>query len=590
MIKLEPKDYQKLLQAASGTIPADLLLKNGRIINVFTGEILPGNIYISQGFIVHVEYENVDSYDPADECIDLNGQYVTPGFIDSHMHIESSMLTPRHFAEAVIPHGTTTIITDPHEIGNVLGTEGVRYMHDSSDDLPMRQLIDIPSCVPSLPGKEFTGADFTASEILKLSSLERVIGLAEVMDYLAVIQGDSRMMKILEVARSRNLYQQGHAPAVGGRMLSAYLCGGPHTDHESSNAAEALEKYRAGMYIDMRESSITKNVNELWKGLKSSRYFDTLCLCTDDRESADLLHDGHINAVIRTAVAAGMDPVDAIKSTTINTAREIHIDHLGAIAPGFTADICVLPDLKQFEPSMVFYGGAKVAENGKLTVDIPQQEYAIEKINTMNFKKLSESDFVLNAPVENGKVKVNIMSMTDHTSAVSQLKTIELPVENGHVVLNDPELKFIAVVNRFGMDHIALGIVENSGLMKGCLASTVSHDSHNLTIVYDTPANALKTAQALKECKGGMAAAENGEILAVLPLPIAGLLSDQDAEKTAAYAENMKEADRRLGMTDIPNPLLRTAVFALPVIPFVKMSDMGMIDVLTKKYIPVYPR
>ena len=208
----------------------------------------------------------------------------------------------------------------------------------------------------------------------------------------------------------------------------------------------------------------------------------------------------------------------------------------------------------------------------------------------MNFKKLSESDFVLNAPVENGKVKVNIMSMTDHTSAVSQLKTIELPVENGHVVLNDPELKFIAVVNRFGMDHIALGIVENSGLMKGCLASTVSHDSHNLTIVYDTPANALKTAQALKECKGGMAAAENGEILAVLPLPIAGLLSDQDAEKTAAYAENMKEADRRLGMTDIPNPLLRTAVFALPVIPFVKMSDMGMIDVLTKKYVPVYPR
>lgn len=590
MIKLEPKDFKNLLKAAAGEIPADLLLKNGRIINVFTGEILPGNIYISQGFIVHVEYDQIDRYDAADHIVDLEGQYVSPGFIDSHMHIESSMLTPRHFAEAVIPHGTTNIVTDPHEIGNVLGIEGVRYMHESSADLPMRQLIDIPSCVPSLPGKEFTGADFTSSEILQLASLDRVIGLAEVMDFLAVIHGGSRMMKILDVARSKNLYLQGHAPAVSGRMLSAYLCGGPCTDHESSNSAEAYEKYRAGMYIDMRESSITKNVNEIWKGLKSSRYFDTLCLCTDDRESEDLLRDGHINAVIRTAVEAGMNPVDAIKSSTINTAREIHMEHLGAIAPGYTADICVLPDLKSFEPSQVYYGGTKVAEHGVLSVDIPHKEYPLEKLNTMNFKELKENDFVLNAPIEKGNIKVNIISMNDHSSAVSQLKTIELPVENGHIVLNNPELKFIAVVNRFGMDHIAIAVVENSGLMKGCIASTVSHDSHNLTIVYDTPEDALKAASALKECKGGLAAVEKGKILSVLPLPIAGLLSDKDAETTASYAENMKEADRRLGMTDIPNPLLRTAVFALPVIPFVKMTDMGMIDVLTKKYIPIYPR
>ena len=244
MLKLLPKDTRALLRAALGEIESDTVFTNARIVNVFTGEVLPGDVYVYDGFIAHVEYKNPGVIDvPVKEKVDCHGMYLIPGLIDAHMHIESTMLTPRNFAKAVIPKGTTTVVTDPHEIGNVFGVEGVKYMHESSEGLPMRQLIDIPSCIPSVPGKEFTGAVFTSKEVEELSSLERVIGLAEIMDFLGVIHGDERMLSEIAVARAHGLYLQGHAPMVSGRMLSAYLCGGPESDHESSMASEALEKY-----------------------------------------------------------------------------------------------------------------------------------------------------------------------------------------------------------------------------------------------------------------------------------------------------------------------------------------------------------
>ena len=588
-MKLIPRNMDKLLDAALGKQECDLALTNGKVVNVFTGEILNATVYVYDGFIAHVEYAHPETIDvPVKEVIDCGGQYITPGFIDAHMHIESTMLTPRNFAKVCIPAGTTTVITDPHEIGNVLGVPGVRYMHDSSNNLPMRQLIDAPSCVPAVPGMEFTGADFQEKEIRELLKLERVVGLAEVMDFLAVINGEDRMHNIINAAVEKGVYLQGHAPSVSGRMLSAYLCGGPNTDHESSRAEEALEKYRLGMNIDMRESSMTKNVSALWSGLKGSRYFDTLCLCTDDVEADDLLDVGHINAVARMAVANGMDPVDAIKSMTINTAREIRMQRLGAIAPGYVADINVLPDLKDFWPSMVYFEGKKVAENRKLLAEIKDQRYDIENINTMNIRELSVEDFILKAPIENGTVKCNIMHYPSHVTSLTERKTVELEVKDGRIIFPHDDMKFVAVVNRYGLDHIALAIVEGIGLTKGALASTVSHDSHNLTIVYDNPANALVAANALKACGGGLCTVADGEVLGLLPLPIAGLLSKEDAEHTSAISEKLKEVDRTVGLTEIPNPLLRIAVLALPVVPFIKMSDLGMIDTIKKEFVPVF--
>ncbi|MDD6466591.1 MAG: adenine deaminase [Erysipelotrichaceae bacterium] len=588
-MKLQPKNKKMLLQAALGTIPSDMVLTNGKVVNVFTGEVLNADVYIYDGFISHVEYDQVGKDLKANKIVDVKGQYVIPGLIDAHVHIESSMMTPRNFAKAVIPHGTTTVITDPHEIANVWGVEGVRYMHEDSENLPMRQLIDIPSCVPAVPGKENAGADFLAKEIAELAGLERVIGLAEVMDFLAVIYGEDRMMEILKVAEDHGLYLQGHAPFVTGRMLSAYLCGGPRTDHESRDTKETETKYRYGMNIDMRDSSLCKNVPEIMAAMKNYRYYDTLCLCTDDRESDDLLNEGHINEVIRVAIKNGMDPIDAIKCSTINTAREIRMDHLGAIAPGYVADIVVLDDLTEMKPSQVYYGGQLVAEDGHLVVEIEELVLPLETRNSIHVKELTVDDFRLQAPIDSGMVKVNVMCFDDLYSSATKVMVEELPVKDGYLDLsNDSDLKFVAVVNRYDKDNIALHVVRGFGSDHGAVASTVSHDSHNLTVVYDTAVNALVAANRLKEVGGGMCAVEDGQILHTLELPIGGLLSPKPVEELSKDAACMKEANRKLGLREMENPMMRIVTLALPVIPEAKMSDLGLINVFTKEMIPLY--
>ncbi len=589
-MKIQPNDKKRLLQAALGEIPCDLVITNIQLVNVITGEIYPADVFIYDGFIAHVEYKNPGSQlDTAKEVLDGKGCYLIPGLIDAHEHIESSMMTPRNFAKGVIPHGTTTVVTDPHEIANVCGVEGVRYMHQAGDDLPMRQLIDIPSCVPSVPGLENAGAEFFAEDVEALAGLDRVIGLAEVMDFLAVIHGEDRMMDIIDVMDRKGLYLQGHAPYVSGRMLSAYLCGGPCTCHETRDRNEALEKLRSGMFVDARDSSITKNVREVCEGVKGVRFFDHLCLCTDDREADDILHVGHMNDVVRAAIRYGMDPVTAIKSATFNTAREIHLENLGAIAPGYVADLLLLDDLREMKPSHVFFGGKLVARDGRLTVEIPHREYPLEKVNTMYVKPLSREDFVIRAPIANGTVTVNVMEYPDLTLSSTLLTTAELPVKNGELCLEGDDLKYVAVVNRHkGHDTIGLGIVKGFGTTCGALASTVSHDSHNLTIVYDTPENALLAANALIQCGGGMSAVKDGSLLHVLQLPLAGLISLKEAKDLAADSQKMKDANRALGLTGMENPLLRIVTLALPVIPNVKMSDLGMVDVLKKEFIPLF--
>lgn len=587
MLKLEPKNKKELLKAALGEIDADLAVANCRLVNVFTGEIYPAVVYVKEGFIAHVETEALEGPYKAREVFDGEGRFLIPGFVDSHMHIESSMMVPRNFAKVIIPHGTTTIIHDPHELANVYGVEGVRYMHDSADGLPMRQLVDIPSCVPAVPGCENAGAEFFAGEVRELAKLPRVVGLAEVMDFYGVMHGDDRMMDIIEAAGECGLYLQGHAPGISGRELSAYLCGGPCTCHETRGSKEAMEKLRMGMYVDSRESSITKNVEAIWEGVKGSRYFDTLTLCTDDRESDDLLHEGHMNAVVRKAISCGMEPVDAIKSATINTAREIGISHLGAIAPGYTADMVLTKDIRTLWADVVFFEGRLVAKDGELTVPIEERTFEIETRNSMNLAPVSEEDFELVPPVENGAVKVNVMAYQSLDGSITDLAVEEIPVRDGKLILGE-DMAFVAVLNRYGRGTKALGVVKHFGLKEGAIASTVSHDSHNLTIVYFDPKDAAAAANELIVQGGGMTAAAGGEILGTLRLEVGGLMTKLEAGTLSKEAAGMKEIERKLGLTVPVNPLLRIVSLALPVIPSVKMSDLGLVDVARQVVLPAF--
>lgn len=580
---------KELIKAALGLVECDLAIKNAQLLNVFTGEVYPATVFVYDGAIAHVEYRNLEEgLDKVKNVVDAEGKYLIPGLIDAHMHVESSMLTPRNFAKVSIPSGTTTIVMDPHEIGNVYGVEGVKYMHDSGEGLPQRQFVDIPSCVPAVPGCENAGAEFFAKEIEELAELKRVIGLAEVMDYIGVINQEDRMADIIHAAERKGLYLQGHAPFVSGRNLSAYLIGGPVTDHESRTGEEAIEKLRSGMYIDSRESSITHNVKDIWEGVKHCKFFDHYCLCTDDREADDLLHEGHINYVVNAAIKYGMDPVTAIKSATLNTAREINVTDLGAIAPGYVADMLLVEDLSNIHPTHVFFEGKLVAQDGKLLQPIEDKEYEIETRNSVQLKELSLDDFHVDTPVENGKVNVNVMVYPNLELSSTYVEKTEFEVKDGSIVLPDDDYKFVIVLNRYGKGTIGKGIVKGFGTKKGALASTVSHDSHNLTVVYDNEADALLVANTLKECGGGMCAAYNGTVLSTLPLPLAGLMSLKSAEELSVVSQKMKQAIVELGLTDMENPLLRIVTLALPVIPEVKMSDLGLVDVLTKKIVPFY--
>src|SRR5699024_5230327 len=385
MRKIITQNRRELLKAALGEIKSDLAVKNTRYLNLFTGEEYPATIFIHQGFVVHVESDDLAAgLENVKDVLDAQGAYILPGLIDAHMHIESSMLTPRNFAEAVIPHGTTTVITDPHEVGNVAGEETVRYMHDAGLDLPMRQWINIPSSVPAVPGLEESGAVFDAEVVDRLAQLQNVIGLAEVMDYKGVEQGTDRTISMIEAAERNGLYIQGHVPNEFGRSLSAYAVGGPTTDHETRTSAEAKNKLRAGLYLDARESSMAKNINAIWAGIKDLPWRDRLAVCTDDREAADLLHEGHMNHVVRCLIQNGMPAIEAIRAGSLHVAEEVGVTNLGAIAPGYVADFLLVHDLAKLEPEQVYFEGKLVAEKGKMVTPIKPKNFDIEKRNTVN--------------------------------------------------------------------------------------------------------------------------------------------------------------------------------------------------------------
>ncbi len=589
-MELHIEDKKSLILAAYGKIPCDLAVTNIQLLNVFSGEVYPATVYIKGKFIAHVDIHNEPiTKDKALKVLDGNQSFLIPGLIDAHEHIESSMMTPRNFAASVIVHGTTTVVTDPHEIANVYGLDGVRYMHDAASDVPMRQFIDIPSCVPAVPQMECAGADFTFEDILEVVDLPRVIGLGEVMDFVSVASAQDRMMNMIDTAKQHDLYIQGHAPFVSGRMLSAYICAGPKTCHESRSSEEAKEKLRNGMYVDARESSISKNVKAVWDGVKHMKFHDQLTLCTDDKEADDILHKGHMNDVVRSAIQAGMDPILAIRCATLHTAREIHAENLGAIAPGYIADFLLVDSLENIKPSHVFFEGELVAKDGKLCKEIEKKVYDLEQQNSVHIDYVKKEDLYVKAPIHEGKVMVNVMKYKTLTLSSTECIQIELQVKNGHIILDDPDLKFVAVIHRHNkIQRMSLGIVKGFGTVKGALASTVSHDSHNVTVVYDNVEDAWIALQELVSCKGGMSAVLDQKVLHTLALPLAGLMSLKSAEALSEDAKKMKEANRKLGLTQMENPLLRIVTLALPVVPEIKMSDTGYVDVFKREHIPLF--
>ena len=578
------EERRELIKVAMGYSNATLKLENANLVNVFSGEIYLANIYIYKKYIADIVEVEKDNFKKADKIIDIQEKYLVPGFIDSHLHIESSHLTPYHFAEAIIPKGTTTIIADPHEICNALGEEGLNYMLKASENLPMNQYFLVPSCIPSVMKLENTGAEFDADLVDKLLEKDRILGLGEVMDYIGVIHNDKRMEDIIDVAYRKNMFLQGHSPELQGSELSAYLCGGPYTCHETRDGVHAIDKIRKGMTVDARESSISKNIASIIENIKSFKSPRNLTLCTDDREPKDILEKGHINDCVRVAIKAGLEPIEAIRAVTLNTAQIYRLDKRGAIAPSYFADMLVIDNLKDINVEKVFFEGELVAENNKLLVQINKPHIDLESKNTINIDELKVEDFMIKAPIENGKLEIVGMEYINKISSVTRKKTFTVNVKDGYVDLEGDELNFAISINRYGKKTKAIAVVENFYVNRGAIATTYSHDSHNLTIIYKKPIDALVAAQRIKNIAGGIVVVENEKVVKELPFPIGGMLSKNSAYELGNYIVDMNKVLRDYGI-ESASPITRPSTLSLIVIPEVKLSDMGLIDVVKQEII-----
>lgn len=554
---------EQLVGAARGNVPADLLLRDGWILDAFSGAFFHGDVAVKDGIIVGFGTSE------AREIVDLDGAWLIPGLIDAHMHIESSQLTPAEFTRAVLPHGTTTVMADPHEIANVLGLVGIRYMLDATEGLPLRVFFMVPSCVPSTP-LETSGAELSPTEISEALSWERVIGLGEVMNFPGVIEADPAVHAKLAAARGRPI--DGHAPGLSGPDLWAYALSGPRTDHECTTLAEAQEKLRAGMHILIREGTTARNLNPLLP-LLTEHSAPFVHFCTDDRHPETLLHEGHMDDLVRKAIIGGVPPEIAIAASTLHTARAYSLPDLGAIAPGYRADLLVISDLDSLKIAKVYVDGRLVAEDGCCAVDLPRHT-ATEVRGTMrvNLERLS-----FRIPVGRGVARA-IGVIPDQ--AVTEDRRVEPRIEGGEVISDlDQDLLKLAVVERHrGTGNIGLGLVQGVGLKGGALASTVAHDSHNVVVVGTNDVDMRAAVAALVDMGGGQVVVEDGQVLASLPLRIAGLISDRPLAEVAEKARELGRAARSLGCV-LPATFMTLSFLALPVIPSLKLTDRGLVDV-----------
>ena len=551
-------DLARRIAVARGDEPADLVVRGGRVFSVFTREWLDAGIAICDGFVAGLgEYEG-------QETLDVSGRYVVPGFIDAHMHLESTKLLVDEFARLVLPMGTTAVVADPHEIANVLGTDGIHWLLDVCDDLPLDVYFMASSCVPA-SRFESPRRPLTPGDLQGLLRRRRVIGLAEMMNFPGVIAADPA--ELAKLALEGAEHADGHAPGVMGHALNAYAAAGIRSDHEALTIEEGRERLRAGIWLLIREASMARNLEALLP-LVSEFGTARMAFCTDDRDPEDIADQGHINQMVRKAVATGIAPEDALMLASHNPATWHGLDHLGAIAPGYQADLLVLPDLESFQPDIVLKAGTVVEE-------IPEAIVPEWVKHTVRVQPISAGDFRI--PWSGGSARV--IGLVPDQVVTDAL--IEEPTMTDGEVVADParDLAKIAVIERhLGTGRVGLGLVRGFGLKSGALGSTVAHDAHNIVVVGVDDGDMVRAVQRLAEIGGGIVAVESKGVRAELPLPVAGLLSDAPLAEVVDASRACNEAAANLGCT-VATPFLTLSFLALSVIPKLKITDLGLIDV-----------
>lgn len=588
---MRPK-LKEIISAGLGRIPLSLLVENTRIVNVFTGEIIDNQcIGIYKDTIVYVG--NPDNRFRTKDRFDARNAIAIPGLIDTHLHIESTMMVPSTFAEAVLPHGTTTVFADPHEIVNVFGKSGLRMMLDNSRNLPMKIFYLAPSCVPESSAVT-SGAIIDSKDVSEMLEWEGVSGLAEVMDYPSLLSNETRIRKIVEVAREKGVVIDGHAPLLKGAELCTYIASGAEADHENFDAELAIEKLRNGMYVKLRGPDILDSKKFVSAFAKLPKPWDIIFV-TDDVMPDRLLEFGHLDRVCRSFIEQGMDEVEAVRSATIRAARRMRMYDLGAIAPGKLADIVILNDLKRFQAETVFSNGLLVAKNGKMISKTTRKSFDRSSLHSVHVRTLTEKDFEVRPPVRNGPVRLNCIDFTGSlvnqtmkaeflSVVLTSIGTIDAFAKDGKLSADGLAIAF--VFERHGKSgRRAYAFVHNL-IQQGAFATTVSHDSHNLTVVGTNSHDMLLAAQTVRR-EGGLAAVMGGKILAQIKLPVAGLMSEEPLERMGSEMQKMREAFQALGLIDhpyMPIPFLLT----LSVIPHARITDRGLFDVDRQIVVPAF--
>ena len=567
---------QRIINVARGLEKAELVIKNANVVNVLSEEIHQCDIAIEDGLIVGIS----ENYSGIKE-IDVNGAYVCPSFIDGHVHLESAMVLPKEFAKTVLPAGTTTAIIDPHEISNVFGLHGISFMHEAVKNLPLDVYTMLPSCVPATPF-ETSGFDLNSYDLSLLIDKPWVLGIAEMMNFPGVLNLDKNVMAKLELAKQKDKRIDGHAPFLSSKDLCAYISSGVKSDHECTNPKEAIEKLRLGMYIMIREGTAAKDLEALIPVLKECNTRKCLFV-TDDRHPSDLKE--HINGMVRRAVEAGVDPIKAIQCASLNTAEYFGLKNLGAIAPGYKADLLILPDLKTFKPDFVLKDGKIIVENGKLVATLEENETPSMR-GSVNVKWIEKEDFRIDAKSDTVKAIEVIPHQLVTKSITSKIKT-----EDGNAVSNTETdtLKICVIERHRATGNIGKGFVKGFNLKSGAIASTVAHDSHNMIVVGTNDYDMYVAAVELVKSQGGKVVVNNGEVISKLPLPIAGLMSDKEFNFVLDKCEELNKAASAIGCT-LEDPFMTMAFMSLPVIPELKITDKGLFDTNKFDFVDVFDK
>ena len=550
---------QRIIAVAAGREKADLVLKNAKYLNVFSNEFLCGDIAVANGLIA-----GVGKYDGKTE-IDVSGKLVLPGFIDAHIHLESSMVTPAEFAKAVVAHGTTTVITDPHEITNVMGIDGVEYMIQASQNLPIDVHFMMPSCVPATEIDE-SGAELDCKDIDLYLDNKKVLGLAEMMNYVGVINGDKNVLSKIVTSQAHHKKIDGHAPELSGNDLNAYIAAGVYSDHECSTFENALEKLRKGQFIMIREGTAAHNLKALMP-LLTQQYYSRCMFATDDKHPSDLLHGGHIDYIVKQALKNGADPIVALKTATHHAARYFLLNNKGAIASGYLADIVVVDNLEDFNGETVFKCGKLVFDGEVKDFSAPtvDEKLAEKCFDTFHLDSVTPSSFKVDG-------KLGLIGLVGGELLTRNLGTADkIDVENDI-------LKIACIERHKGTNHIGVGYVKGYSLKSGAVATSVAHDSHNIITVGCNDDDIAVAVNAIKDSKGGIAVVENGKIKALLELPIAGLMSDEPLTTVNEKLENAKSSAYELGADKSIDPFMTLSFLSLPVIPSLRITTKGVFD------------